>query len=55
MGLLLPILEAGMRVLQEHGIDNATVNGGGDVLRGRCKAAPGAWVCAIRARLQLLR
>ena len=28
----LPILEAGMRVLQEHGIDNAMVNGGGDVL-----------------------
>ena len=26
----LPILEAGMRVLQEHGIDNAMVNGGVD-------------------------
>lgn len=28
----LPILQAGMRVLKEHGIKNAMLNGGGDVL-----------------------
>ena len=28
----LPILEAGMQVLRRHGIDNALLNGGGDVL-----------------------
>ena len=28
----LPILEAGLRTLQEHGVSNALVNGGGDVL-----------------------
>ena len=28
----LPILAAGLRRLQEHGIDNALINGGGDVL-----------------------
>ncbi len=28
----LPILQAGMRVLQQHGIHNAMINGGGDVL-----------------------
>lgn len=28
----LPILQAGMRVLKEHGIQNAMLNGGGDVL-----------------------
>lgn len=33
----LPILEAGMRVLRAHGIENALINGGGDVL------AQGLW------------
>lgn len=28
----LPILEAGMRTLKNHGVDNAMLNGGGDVL-----------------------
>ena len=28
----LPILEAGLRTLQQHGVDHALVNGGGDVL-----------------------
>ena len=28
----LPILEAGMRTLKKHGVDNALINGGGDVL-----------------------
>jgi FAD:protein FMN transferase len=28
----LPILQAGMRVLRAHGVDNAMINGGGDVL-----------------------
>ena len=28
----LPILQAGMRVLKDHGIRNAMLNGGGDVL-----------------------
>ena len=28
----LPILQAGMRVLKDHGIHNAMLNGGGDVL-----------------------
>ena len=28
----LPILEAGMRTLRQHGVDNAMINGGGDVL-----------------------
>jgi FAD:protein FMN transferase len=28
----LPILQAGMRMLRSHGIDNAMINGGGDVL-----------------------
>lgn len=28
----LPILEAGMRTLKNHGVDNAMINGGGDVL-----------------------
>ena len=43
----LPILEAGMRVLQEHGIDNAMVNGGGDVLvRGQIQGR--AWRVGLR-------
>ena len=43
----LPILEAGMRVLQEHGIDNAMVNGGGDVLvRGQIQGR--AWRLGLR-------
>ena len=43
----LPILEAGMRVLQEHGIDNAMVNGGGDVLvRGQMQGR--AWRVGLR-------
>lgn len=33
----LPILEAGMQVLRSHGIENAMINGGGDVL------AQGLW------------
>ena len=46
-GLLPPILEAGMRVLQEHGIDNAMVNGGGDVLvRGQMQGR--AWRVGLR-------
>lgn len=28
----LPILEAGMKTLQRHGVENALINGGGDVL-----------------------
>lgn len=43
----LPILEAGLRTLQQHGIATALVNGGGDVL---AIAAPGAqpWRVGIR-------
>lgn len=44
----LPILEAGLQVLQAHGVEHALINGGGDVLTlGR--AAPGrAWRVALR-------
>lgn len=43
----LPILEAGMDMLQRHGIDNAMLNGGGDVLvRGRLRGRP--WRVGLR-------
>lgn len=43
----LPILEAGMQTLQRHGIDNAMLNGGGDVLvRGRLRGRP--WRVGLR-------
>lgn len=43
----LPILEAGMRVLREHGIAHAMLNGGGDVLvAGRLHGRP--WRVGVR-------
>ena len=43
----LPILEAGMQVLQAHGIENAMVNGGGDVLvQGQLQGRP--WRVGLR-------
>jgi thiamine biosynthesis lipoprotein len=43
----LPILQAGMRVLQSHGINNAMINGGGDVLvHGRINGR--AWRIGLR-------
>lgn len=43
----LPILEAGMQTLQRHGIDNAMLNGGGDVLvRGQLRGRP--WRVGLR-------
>ena len=43
----LPILEAGMDMLQRHGIDNAMLNGGGDVLvRGQLRGRP--WRVGLR-------
>lgn len=43
----LPILEAGLQVLEQHGIENAMVNGGGDVLvRGLSQGRP--WRVGIR-------
>lgn len=43
----LPILEAGLRVLQRHGIDQALVNGGGDVLALGRDDRP-AWRVGVR-------
>lgn len=43
----LPILEAGMKMLQHHGIGNAMLNGGGDVLiAGRLRDRP--WRVGLR-------
>lgn len=43
----LPILEAGMKTLQQHGIANAMLNGGGDVLiAGRLRDRP--WRVGLR-------
>ena len=43
----LPILEAGMQVLQAHGVENAMVNGGGDVLvQGQLQGRP--WRVGLR-------
>lgn len=43
----LPILEAGLQVLKRHGIGNALVNGGGDVLvSGRMQGRP--WKVGLR-------
>ena len=43
----LPILEAGMQALKRHGIDNAMVNGGGDVLvTGQLNGRP--WRVGLR-------
>lgn len=43
----LPILEAGMGVLQRHGIENVMLNGGGDVLvAGRLRDRP--WRVGLR-------
>jgi thiamine biosynthesis lipoprotein len=43
----LPILEAGMRTLKNHGVDNALINGGGDVLiAGRLNGR--AWRVGLR-------
>lgn len=43
----LPILEAGMKALQHHGIDSAMLNGGGDVLiAGRLRDRP--WRVGLR-------
>jgi FAD:protein FMN transferase len=43
----LPILQAGMRVLQAHGVDNAMINGGGDVLvKGAVDGRP--WRIGLR-------
>ena len=43
----LPILDAGLRVLEQRGVANAMVNGGGDVLvRGRSQGRP--WRVGIR-------
>lgn len=43
----LPILQAGLKVLQDHGIHNALVNGGGDVLiSGRNQGRP--WKVGLR-------
>ena len=43
----LPILEAGMKMLQQHGIHNAMLNGGGDVLiAGRLRDRP--WRVGLR-------
>jgi thiamine biosynthesis lipoprotein len=43
----LPILEAGMKALQHHGIGNAMLNGGGDVLiAGRLRDRP--WRVGLR-------
>ena len=43
----LPILQAGMNVLKRHGIDNAMVNGGGDVLvSGALQGRP--WRVGVR-------
>jgi thiamine biosynthesis lipoprotein len=47
----LPILQAGMRILQAHGISSAMVNGGGDVLvAGGNQGAP--WHIGIRDPLR---
>lgn len=43
----LPILEAGMRALRQHGVDNAMLNGGGDVLvTGKLHGRP--WRVGLR-------
>ena len=43
----VPILEAGMQALRRHGIDNAMVNGGGDVLvAGQLNGRP--WRVGLR-------
>jgi thiamine biosynthesis lipoprotein len=43
----LPILQAGMRELQKHGVNNAMINGGGDVLvNGRIHGR--AWRIGLR-------
>ena len=43
----LPILQAGMQVLRRHGIDNALLNGGGDVLvTGQLNGRP--WRVGLR-------
>lgn len=50
----LPILQAGLRVLQEHGVANAMLNGGGDVLvMGTLNGRP--WRIGLRDPLQPAR
>lgn len=44
----LPILQAGLQVLREHGITQALLNGGGDVLTLGQAAPDRAWRVAVR-------